>query len=149
MSDGRMRLIIAGSRTVTPSREQITEVVRALVMAEFGDSEHDELAPRIAEVISGKADGGDLAGEAWAKSYGIPVHSEPITEEDRKRWGPYVAPKMRNRRMAERGTHAALFWDGISGGTSDMCARMVARGKPVQIVPTAKRRRPKRWATAR
>jgi DNA-binding CsgD family transcriptional regulator len=42
---------------------------------------------------------------------------------------------MRNRRMAERAAAAVVLWDGRSGGSSDMVARMVARDKPVEVVP--------------
>lgn len=106
------------------------------------DSPHDaELRAMIIEVICGCAPGADLAGERWAKAVGVPVHHEPITKEDVQRWGKYLAPKMRNRRMAERGDLAIVFWDGKSSGSPDLVARMVGRGKVVSVVPTRPVRR--------
>lgn len=144
-----IRLIIAGSRTVSPTIADIDREVRALVEDEWGlelddYDHHGGPLPFVLEVISGRSPGGgaDLAGEAWAKHRGIPVHPEPITEEDVRRWGKYLAPKARNGRMAERATHALCFWDRASNGTTDMHARMGIRGKPSRIV--AYERRPGR-----
>lgn len=73
-----IRLIIAGSRTVDPTDEDIDREVRAIVEAEHGLSEVDDYdgpsggrGPRywIAEVICGRArSGADPAGERWARS---------------------------------------------------------------------------------
>ncbi len=136
-----MRLIITGSRTVTPTFEEIDHVVQHLVAEQFGDKLSGPLSSRIIEVISGAAKGSDAAGEEWARARGIPVHQEPVTKDDYDKYGQYIAPRMRNRRMAERASHAAIFWDGISAGSADMATRMCARGKPVAVVPTAKRSR--------
>jgi hypothetical protein len=136
MIDGRLQLVIAGSRTVFPTIEMVDEAVRANFAHELG-RDHD---PRtyIAEVIDGGADGGDRSGREWANAHGIPVHPEPITDADWK-LGKFVGPRMRNRRMADRGDAALIWWDGLSGGSSDMCTRMVARRKPVVVIPTLKR----------
>lgn len=144
----KISLIIAGSRTVDPSDEEIDRAVLEIVILAFNieDSDPDvvertraNLHEYVGEVVCGKADGGDAAGARWARARGIPVFEDPVTEEDRRRWGPYLAPKMRNRRMAERGTHAVCFWDGTSGGTADMHTRMGARRKPSLVFPTRKR----------
>lgn len=132
-----MKLIIAGSRTVEPSIEDIDREVAELV-ARFRGRPGDP-AELITEVVSGGATGADRAGEAWAKHRGIALHVERITDEDVQRHGKYLAPKMRNRRMAERGEIALVFWDGESGGSADMCTRMVARRKLAIVVPTRKR----------
>lgn len=130
-----IRLVIAGSRTVTPTHEMITKAVRE----SFAPDPRKDLPSRyIAEVICGDADGGDNAGAAWAIAMGIPVHHEPITAED-MRSGKYLGPRHRNRRMAIRGDAALIFWDGISGGSADMAIRMLARTKPCVVIPTAKR----------
>jgi hypothetical protein len=123
-------LIIAGSRTVRPSLADIDATFDDLLFVRAD----------VHEVVCGGANGGDAAGREWAIRNKIPVHLEPITPEDMSH-GKYLGPRWRNRRMAERGTHLIAFWDGISGGTSDMVCRMVARDKPVRVIPTRKHRR--------
>lgn len=130
-------MIIAGSRTVSPT---VDEIKRAI-------EQHDPSGILLVpdgwrEVVCGCAPGADRAGEAFAKARGIPLWHEPITPHDIERYGKYLAPKMRNRRMAERADAALLFWDGTSGGTADMAIRMVARDKIVRVIPwpRAKRR---------
>lgn len=123
-----MRLIIAGSRTVAPAPAAIDAAFDDFLFV-LGD---------VSEVISGGARGADAAGEAWAAARGIAVRRDPVSEMDYERFGKYLAPKMRNRRMAERADAALVFWDGTSGGSADMVTRMVARGKPVRVIPTAR-----------
>lgn len=135
-----IKLIIAGSRTVSPTLADIDRAVRSFVENELGleiddYDNHGGAKSYVDEVISGHANGADMAGEECGKARDIHVHREPVTAEDYAMHGRYLGPKMRNRRMAERGTHALIFWDGTSGGSADMCTRMVARGKPVEIVP--------------
>jgi len=125
-------VIIAGSRTVSPTPAEIDNALR-------------ELDPcgllwwpdEWTEVICGMAKGADYAGRAWALARGKTVHEEPVTAEQWARYGRYMAPKLRNRAMAERADGAVLFWDGLSGGTADMCIRMVARDKPCAVIPWA------------
>ena len=127
-----MKLIIAGSRTVDPTPSEID--------AAFDPDGLLFHAGDVTEVVSGCADGGDKAGENWARIHGIPIKKFMINDEDRKAVGPKLAPKMRNRRMAEYGDMAIVFWDGLSGGSADMVTRMVARDKPVRVIPTKKRK---------
>lgn len=153
-----LRLIIAGSRTVDPTDEQITagvvevvrsaltlEVLRAtLKTGEVGEVPEDaqierDLARYVGEVICGKADGADLAGKRWAERRGIPVHEDPVTDADRAAHGVYLAPKARNHRMSARASHAVVFWDGRSGGSSDMAARMLLRRKPALVLRMERR----------
>jgi len=124
-----MKLIIAGSRTVSPTPEEISNELRCMEKPENGiriDPYED-----ITEVVSGTADGADAAGEAWADSCRIPVRRFPAA------WAIHgkAAGKLRNREMAEYGDALLAFWDGMSSGTCDMVTRMVARGKPVRVVP--------------
>jgi hypothetical protein len=132
------KLVIAGSRSVSPTPEEIDQAFRRIDPSGLLFSPGD-----VTEVISGCATGADRAGEAWASVRGIAVHREPVTDEDYKRFGKFVAPRMRNRRMAERGDMAIIFWDGLSGGSADMCTRMVARDKPVRVIPMARSRNAK------
>jgi hypothetical protein len=79
-----------------------------------------------------------LMTSGWAKHGRIPVHPEPVTDEDYQRHGK-LGPKMRNRRMAQRVDGGLAWWDGTSGGTSDMVARLVARDRPVRVIPWRRR----------
>lgn len=116
-----MKLIIAGSRSVHPSPEQIDAAMDDLLFVK----------PDIREVVSGGARGADEAGEEWAA----------INQIDVRRFGAdwtthgKGAGKLRNRAMAEYADAALVFWDGMSSGSCDMVTRMVARGKPVRVVP--------------
>lgn len=55
------KLVIAGSRDVTMSLDQLDEIIK------------DHVPGTPTEVISGHANGMDKLGEAWAKKRGIPV----------------------------------------------------------------------------
>lgn len=121
-----IRLLIAGSRTVD---QTFDEIDAALLRAEIDPAD-------IAELISGHAKGADLAGERWARKRCIPVMACDVTRAEYSAYGPYVAPKMRNRRIAEIADVALAFWDGLSGGTTDMVTRMVVREKRSIVVPT-------------
>jgi hypothetical protein len=120
-------LLIAGSRSVFPSAD--------FIMQHINDSSLylDDLE----EVVSGGAVGADAAGELWARERGHRVH---VIKPDYRRNNPKLAPKLRNDKMAQYlGLHkgvALVFWDGISGGASDMIARCVARQVPVRVVYT-------------
>lgn len=116
-----MKLIIAGSRSVHPSPEQIDAAMDDLLFVK----------PDIREVVSGTADGADRAGEAWAAINSIQVRTFPANWDQHGK----VAGKLRNRAMAEYADAALVFWDGMSSGSCDMVTRMVARGKPVRGVP--------------
>lgn len=129
-------MIIAGSRTVSPTVEEITRAIADL------DPGGLLWAPEEwTEVVCGCARGADRAGEAWAIARGLRVHHEPITAALDAKHGKYLAPKMRNRLMAERADAALIFWDGTSGGSADMACRMVTRDKPVRVVPWRPRSR--------
>jgi hypothetical protein len=138
-----VKLVIAGSRTVAPTIEDIDRAVESLLRDLWAAAEPVGTSPEfsryIDEVICGDAAGADFAGAQWAKHHGIPVHHEPVTPADYAEHGRYLAPKMRNRRMAERATHALIFWDGTSGGSADMGMRMLMRRKPAVGVPVRPR----------
>lgn len=129
-------VIIAGSRTVAPTVEEIDAAISRLDPGGLL-----WVSDEWEEIVCGMASGADLAGKAWAEARGKSVHKEPITTEDIQRFGKYLGPRMRNRRMSERADGAILFWDGKSGGTADMAIRMLARHKPCEVIPWAPRRR--------
>jgi hypothetical protein len=131
-------VIIAGSRTVDPTVEEIDQAI----------INHDPCALLWApsewiSIVCGMAKGADLAGKRWAEAKGMAVLQRPITPRMVTQHGKYLAPKMRNREMAELADAAILFWDARSGGTADMCIRMVVRDKPVMVVPWRPRPRVK------
>ena len=120
-----VKLIIAGSRTVWPTIAEIDRAVSRLL-----DVSPQHFQQAIDEVISGTADGGDKAGEAWARHHHLNVRRMPAN------WREFgkIAGKMRNGEMSLVGDAACVFWDGVSNGSTDMVARMVERGKPVAVV---------------
>lgn len=121
-----MKLIIAGSRTVCPLLEIIDAAFDGFVFAKVD----------VTEVVSGAAPrGADKAGELWARVNIIPVTHFPAD------WDRYAkaAGKFRNREMAVYADAALVFWDGMSSGSCDMVTRMVARGKPVRVIPVRAR----------
>lgn len=124
-----MKLIIAGSRSVRPTPEQISNEIR-LIEKPWSGTRVDPYED-IAEVVSGTANGADLAGEAWAAECSIPLRRFPADWDKHGK----VAGKLRNREMADYADALLAFWDGMSSGTADMVCRMVARGKPVKVVP--------------
>lgn len=67
-------------------------------------------------VISGCANGADRCGESTAEYYGWDVIKFPAE------WDKYgnAAGHLRNKEMAENGTHLIAFWDGESRGTLNM-----------------------------
>ncbi len=101
-----MRLLIAGSRGLSPTIQDI-------------DSAYSKFrggTGSVKEVISGCARGVDLAGIAWANFYKISVARFPA---DWDKYGKSAGYK-RNVQMADRCTHALIFWDGVSKGTKSM-----------------------------
>ena len=98
------------------------------------------LDPKEIEVVSGKQVtidkvtgemyGADFLGERWAKENGYPIKE---FEADWDRYGLPAGP-IRNKEMADYGTHLVAFHDGKSKGTRDMieCAR--AAGLKVRVV---------------
>lgn len=132
-----IKLVIAGSRSVRPTPEMIDQAVReiAVMLGHVVEVDDEVRQGWVGEVICGEAEGGDAAGAVWAHLRAIPIWHEPITNGDVERWGKYVAPKMRNRRMSERADAAICYWDGTSNGTTDFVTRMVLRRKPVLVVP--------------
>lgn len=68
------------------------------------------------EIVCGGARGADALGEYWATVFNKPVKYFPAD------WDKYgkAAGHIRNKQMAEYGTHLIAFWDGKSKGTKNM-----------------------------
>lgn len=100
-----MRVIIAGSRTITDPLELETAIKNSGFI--------------ITEVICGGAAGADGLGKMWAQARNIPVK---FFLPDWATYGKSAGP-LRNTMMAtdvgETGGLIAL-WDGTSKGTADM-----------------------------
>ncbi len=110
-----MRVIIAGSRTLTDYQE----VCRA--MSDFGED--------VTEVLSGCQRGADRMGEIWAAQRRIPIRRFPA---DWDKWGHRAGPR-RNQQMAQQADALVAVWDGSSSGTADMIRKAQAWGRKVHI----------------
>lgn len=109
-----MKLIIAGSRTIT----DYWVLEKAMIESGFADEKIDE-------IVSGCARGPDTLGERWADEHGIKVKRFPA---DWDKHGKAAGP-IRNKQMAEYvGEKGALLalWDGQSSGTKHML--FIAKG---------------------
>lgn len=117
-----MKVIIAGSRTITDENE----VVQAIVDSGF----------MITEVISGGARGVDQIGEKWATMMDIPITKFiPDWERLGKRAG-----HVRNNDMALYAAPSGgliLVWDGKSRGSANMLQNAATYGLRVheRVVP--------------
>lgn len=101
-----MRVIIAGSRTVT----RLSAVRQAIIDSGFN----------ITEVVSGGAAGVDRLGERWARINSVPVKRFPAAWRDRDGCVNRGAGMIRNRQMGEYAEALIAVWDGESPGTKDM-----------------------------
>lgn len=112
-----MKLIIAGSRDIVLSPEEVSILIKEKI----------ENWEQITEVVSGESRGIDKSGEKWAETLNIPI--KPFPAEWTK-LGDAAGP-IRNRKMALYGDVLLLIWDGKSTGSANMRARMKGMGKPV------------------
>lgn len=110
-----MRVIIAGSRTITDSRTVEDAITKA----------HMD----ITELVSGGAKGVDQIGIDIAKRYNIPVKLF-IPE-----WGKYgkSAGPLRNRAMAQYAQGLIAIWNRQSRGTKDMIDQARLYGLQIYI----------------
>jgi hypothetical protein len=111
-----MKIIIAGSRTITEKRH----VYDAVRLSGF----------EITEVVSGKAPkGGDFLGETWANENGVPVTPFPA---DWTRF-PHIAGFLRNIEMGDYAQGLIALWDGMSSGTAHMIATAYVKHLPTYV----------------
>lgn len=113
-----MKLIIAGSRTLSVSEDQILTFL----------NQHN--IPEVTEVVCGMAKGIDSSGHDWAVTYEIPVAKFPA---DWNAHGKAAGP-IRNKQMAEYADALLLIWDGESRGSKNMRSEMQKLNKPVYEV---------------
>lgn len=119
-----MKLIIAGSRTFDDFELLNRECVQ------FIRSE-TKIPPTI---ISGTANGADKLGERFAKRFNLPLLQFPANwDKFGKRDGI-----VRNEEMAKIATHAIVFWDGTSKGSSHMIEKAKKYNLTLKIIQFGK-----------
>ena len=114
-----MKLIIAGSRTIT----RMSAIGEAIRLSQF-------VPYLITTVVSGRCpEGVDVLGERWAEQQGIPIEPFPA---DWKQYGRAAGP-MRNQQMVDYADGLIAVWDGTSTGTGDVIRRAEKRQLPLFI----------------
>ena len=114
-----MKVIIAGSRNY--DIDTIYETV-AKAVSDSG------FVPT--EIVSGGAQGIDLAGELYAERNNIPVKR---FIPDWAKYGAAGGP-IRNKEMSEYAEALIAVWDGTSRGTKNMLDHMYRKKKKVFLV---------------
>lgn len=114
-----MVVVIAGSRDIIATSEQISSGLEVLGFNQERD-----------EVISGGAQGVDMCAAEYCMDRGI-----TFTEyaADWEKYGRSAGPR-RNALMAEDADALLLIWDGVSRGSQNMRAQMIAMGKKVHEI---------------
>lgn len=118
-----MKLIIAGSRTLSPSTKLLTTFFNELEVERYLGSE-------VEEIVSGTASGVDKAGEKFAADWGMDVKRFPADWDTHGK----AAGHIRNKQMAEYADALLLVWDGESRGSANMKQQMLKLNKPVYEV---------------
>lgn len=111
-----MRVIIAGSRTVTDMQPLVSAI--------------QEVQWPISRVVCGMARGADQLGYDWAKANNIPIAEFPA---DWKRYGKSAGYK-RNLEMAKNADALIALWDGQSRGTEHMIYLAACHNLKVHVV---------------
>lgn len=122
MKDGvTARLIVAGGREITD---------RGFVFGELDRLTGNLLKENVVTEVCGEARGVDVIGREWAELKGLVVDSFPAN------WDAHgkAAGMMRNKLMANHGTHLVAFWDGESRGTKQMIDVARSFGLVVRVV---------------
>lgn len=112
-----MKLIIAGSRDIVISQEQLHEQIT-------------KRFPNINEIVSGLANGPDTIGLEYAKLNNIQYKEFPA---DWKTYGK-AAGMIRNRQMGDYADALLAFWNEKSRGTKGMINYMKTLKKPYHVV---------------
>ena len=118
----QMRVIVAGSRTITDCNWIYEEL--------------DKYKNHMSVILSGHANGVDKIGEKYAKDNGIKLEVYPA---DWKRYGR-SAGYIRNAEIVQKADGLIAFWDGESKGTEHVIKEALGNDIFV-IVNTWKRRK--------
>ena len=117
MKDGEtVRLIVAGSRTVVNKDYVFTELDRLTEHLRLPENRVTEICGDTHCVYPHGARGVDALGREWAESRNIPVECFAANQECHGK----AAGMLRNKVMANHGTHLVALWDGLSPGTRQM-----------------------------
>lgn len=101
-----VRLIVAGGRDFTNYQHAEQNLLYVLQYIDL----------KTVEIVCGGARGADMLGKLFALKYNLPIK---LFIPDWNGLGK-KAGFMRNREMAEYGTHLVAFWDSKSRGTANM-----------------------------
>lgn len=128
-----MKVIIAGSRSVTPSEfASAMSKSKLIVLAD--------------EIVTGKAPGVDTFGELYGLFFGIPIKEFPADWENtnvpdafvkkRKDGSKYnvKAGFMRNTEMARYADALVLIWKNKSNGSKDMLDKAKEFGLKIEVI---------------
>lgn len=123
-----MKLIIAGSRTLTVSNR----LIHCLICDK-----------NVKEIVSGMAEGIDTCGVNYVKyindpetgvyfnqHYPLILTKFEVTRDDWNQLGKKAGP-LRNKKMAKYADALLLIWNGKSKGSANMKKEMLALKKPV------------------
>lgn len=117
-----MKLIIAGSRTIT-DRSAVADAVGASPWRL--ESAPIDWSFIVDEVVHGGADGVDTIAGEMASHSDVDV---TVFEPDYDAYSGQAAPIIRNEEMAEYGDALLAVWDGKSSGTRNMIEQALDRG---------------------
>lgn len=81
-------------------------------------------------IVTGGAQGVDLAAEATALDYSLTVQ---IIKPDWERYGKAAGP-IRNEQIVKVSDEVVVFWDGKSHGTKSMMDLARLAGKPLTVI---------------
>jgi hypothetical protein len=112
-------LIIAGSRDLHPTPEQIERAVTS-----------NYEIHQLGVVLCGCCSGVDQAGAHWASMHRIEVRHYPVTKKDWDEKGPAAGP-IRNAEMLKHADALLLIWDGKSKGSANIKNQALRQMIPV------------------
>jgi hypothetical protein len=120
-----MKAVIAGSRNCGKISDKSWDYQKLVSIIDKVVIENNL---KITTVVSGNANGPDIAGEMWARQNGVGI--EMFKPDWSKGRGAGFA---RNAEMAVVGDILIALYDGKSNGTKHMIEQMKKRNKPVYI----------------
>ncbi len=113
-----MKLIIAGSRTISLDVEELDDLIK-----------NNLNLSELTQIVSGGAKGMDTAGEKWARKNDIEI-KQFIPD-----WAiGKFAGHQRNRQMGDYADAALVVYDGVSKGSQGMIDYMKKINKPCYVV---------------
>jgi len=114
-----MKVVICGGRDFDDDKIMLEGILKFVI-------EHGG----IHQVISGAARGADKMGEAWAKSYNLPISSHPADWDTHGKSAGY----RRNKEMIDIADACIAYWDGVSKGTKHTIDLAEKKGIPLLVV---------------